>query len=79
MFEFRLRVLDAGDGSFIGVVEGYPEILVAGTSASQTEADLTRALAELLERGRDLEATRLQLEDFPTVREFRLYLSPKTL
>jgi len=43
MFEFRLRVLDVGRGSFLGIVEGFPEVLVHATYALEAERDLTRA------------------------------------
>ena len=79
MFEIRLRVLDVreheGDApSFLGIAEGFPQVLVHATSASQAEADLMRSLIDHLERLKDPEATRIQLDDFPTVRSsaFRL-------
>ncbi|MFZ0698990.1 MAG: hypothetical protein WAN74_02185 [Thermoplasmata archaeon] len=78
MFEFRLRILDVGEGSYLGIVEGFPEVMVHATSAHQAEADLTRALIAHLESLQDLEATRLELDDFPTVRVVRLWLSPQT-
>lgn len=81
MFEFRLRVLDVrerdGDPpSFLGIVEGFPQILVHATSPGQAERDLENALSELLVRIQDREATRIDWDDFPTVRTMRLYLSP---
>ncbi|NNN17095.1 MAG: hypothetical protein HKL79_01855 [Thermoplasmata archaeon] len=75
MFEFRLRVLDVGEGSFLGIVEGFPEVMVHAWSAGQAEADLVRALDAHLESLLDREATRLQLDDFPTVRVVRLHLA----
>jgi len=79
VFEIRLRVLDVreheGDApSFLGIAEGFPQVLVHATSASQAEADLMRSLIDHLERLKDPEATRIQLDDFPTVRSsaFRL-------
>ena len=74
MFEFRLRVLDVGESSFLGIVEGFPDVMVHATSPSQAETDLVRALAAHLESLQDSEATRLQLDDFPTVRVARLLL-----
>jgi predicted RNase H-like HicB family nuclease len=79
MFEFRLRILDVRERdtdppSFLGIVEGFPEILVHATSPEQAEKDLTNALAEHLKRLQDHEAIRLQLDDFPTVRASRSYL-----
>jgi predicted RNase H-like HicB family nuclease len=74
MFEFRLRILDVGEGSFLGIVEGFPEILVHATSPQQAEADLTRALMNHLERLQDREATRIDWDDFPTVRIAALYV-----
>jgi hypothetical protein len=80
MFELRLRILDVREAdtdppSFLGIVEGFPEVLIHSTSAEQAEADLTHALIEHLARLQDREATRLQLDEFPTVRVVRLYLS----
>jgi hypothetical protein len=79
MFEFRLRILDVRERdedppSFLGVVEGFPEVLAHATSLSQAEADLTRALIEHLTRLQDREATRIDWDDFPTVRVARLYV-----
>jgi hypothetical protein len=76
MFEFRLRILDVGEGSFLGIVEGFPEILVHATSPAQAEADLTCALVDQLQRLQDREATRIGWDDFPTVRVTRLLLGP---
>ncbi len=77
MFEFRLRILDVGEGSYLGIVEGFPEVLVHAISASQAEADLRRALDAHLESLQDHEATRLELDEFPTVRTVRVYLIPR--
>jgi predicted RNase H-like HicB family nuclease len=76
MFEFRLRILEAGEGSYLGVVEGFPTVLVHARSATDAEQDLVRALVTHLERLLDREATRIQLDDFPTVRISRLVLDP---
>ena len=80
MFEFRLRILDAresdaGPNSFLGIVEGFPEILVHATTVEQAERDLTNALVEHLKRLQDPEATRIDWDDFPTVRLTRVYLN----
>lgn len=74
MFEFRLRILDVGEGSFLGVVEGFPEVLVHALSSVQAEKDLINALNEHLKRLQDHEATRIDWDDFPTVRTLRIYL-----
>jgi hypothetical protein len=76
VFEFRLRVLDVGGGSFLGIVEGFPELLVHAASAGDAEADLVRALVAYLERLQNCEATWPQFDDFPTVRVLRLVVSP---
>jgi hypothetical protein len=76
MFEFRLRVLDAGGGSFLGIVEGFPELLVHAASAGDAEADLVRALVAHLDGLLNREATWPQLDDFPTVRTTRVLLAP---
>jgi hypothetical protein len=79
MFEFRLRILDvrereADPPSFLGIVEGFPEVLVHATTVEQTERDLIDALIDHLRRLQDHEATRIDLDDFPTVRLMQLYL-----
>jgi predicted RNase H-like HicB family nuclease len=74
MFEFRLRILDVGEGSYLGIVEGFPDVMVHARSPSQAEADLVRALGAHLEGLQDREATRIELDDFPTIRVRRLYL-----
>jgi len=81
MFEFRLRILDVREResdlpSFLGIVEGFPQVMAHSTSAEQTEADLVRSLGEYLGQIQDREATRLELDDFPTVRATRLWLCP---
>ena len=82
MFEFRLRILDVREHacdppSFLGIVEGIPEILVHATSPDQAEIDLSNALAEHLERLQDRGATRIDWDDFPTVRSIAVYLATK--
>jgi hypothetical protein len=82
MFEFRLRILDAredktGPSSFLGIVEGFPGIVVHAASLADAEFALTRALVEHLEGLRDREATRIELDDFPTVRVMRLFFSAR--
>jgi len=80
MFEFRLRILDvrereADPPSFLGIVEGFPEILDHAASIEQAERDLLNAFGEHLKPLQDHEATRIDWDDFPTVRVTRLYLS----
>jgi predicted RNase H-like HicB family nuclease len=77
MFEFRLRILDVGEGSFLRIVEGFPEILAHATTIEQTERDLVNALIEHFERLQDHESTRIQLDDFPTVHVIALCVSPR--
>ncbi len=55
-------------------MEGFPAVLVHATTVDQAERDLVNALIEHLKRLQDREATRLQLDDFPTVHSVRLYL-----
>jgi predicted RNase H-like HicB family nuclease len=81
MFEFRLRILDVRERetdppSFLGVVEGFPEVLAHASSPEQAERDLENALAEYLKRLQDREPTRIDWDDFPTVRQLRLRLGP---
>jgi hypothetical protein len=82
MFEFRLRILDARESdtapnSLLGIVEGFPEILVHATSVAQAEVELTSAVVEHFKRLRDHEATRLEPDEYPTVHASRLYLVGK--
>ena len=82
MFEFRLRILDVRERdtdppSFLGIVEGFPAVLIHATSPAQAEADLIRALIDQLQRIQDHEATRIDWDDFPTVIAIRLYLSQR--
>ncbi len=82
MFEFRLRILDVrereGDPpSFLGIVEGFPQILIHATSAGQAERDLTNALVEHFRQLQDRETTRIDWDDFPTVRVIRLGLGSR--
>jgi hypothetical protein len=79
VFEFRLRVLDVGGGSFLGIVEGFPELLVHAASARDAEADLVRALVAHLDSLQNREATWPQLDDFPTVRTLRVAVTPRAL
>ena len=79
MFEFRLRILDARERdtdpfSFLGIVEGFPEILVHARTIEQAERDLVNALGEHLHGLMDHEATRIQFDDFPTARTRHAFL-----
>jgi hypothetical protein len=79
VFEFRLRILDVRGNqndppSFLGIVEGFPGVLVHAASVQTAERDLFRALITHLEGLQDLETTRLQLDEFPTIRSARLYI-----
>ncbi|MCI4372892.1 MAG: hypothetical protein L3K02_04545 [Thermoplasmata archaeon] len=80
MFEFRLRILDVRERetdppSFLGIVEGFPQVMSHAGTAGQAEADLVRALGDHLGRLQDREATRPELDDFPTIRLVRLHLN----
>jgi hypothetical protein len=62
MFEFRLRILDVRERdtdppSFLGIVEGLPEVLAHATSLTQAEVELIGALVARLERWQDHGAT----------------------
>ena len=82
MFEFRLRILDVREHetdppSFLGIVEGFPEVLVHATTPGQAESVLSQALSDYLMRLQDREATRGDLDEFPTVRVVRLLLGSR--
>jgi hypothetical protein len=81
MFEFRLRILDVREKvtdpfSYLGIVEGFPDVLVHNTSIARTELDLVNALGEHLKRLQDRATTRIDWDDFPTVWEARLIVAP---
>jgi hypothetical protein len=78
MFGFHLHVVEAGPDPFLGIVEGFPQILVRAASPGLADADLVRALTDQLERAMDTEATKLELDDFPTVRTARLYVGGRS-
>jgi len=78
VFEFRLRILDVRERetdppSFLGIVEGFPKILVHATTVGQAQQDLVNALCEHMRRLQDHEATRLEIDDFPTASTVRLF------
>jgi hypothetical protein len=76
LFEFRLRILEAGPDSHLGIVEGFPSVLIHANKPGVVEAELVRALIDYLERQMDREATRIDWDDFPTVRLASLLLAP---
>jgi hypothetical protein len=76
MFEFRLRILEVGPGEYAGVVDGFPDFLVTGTSIAQTERDLVVVLVEQLRRLLNYRPVPCGLGEFPTVRRVRLFLRP---
>jgi hypothetical protein len=81
MFKFRLRILDVRERetdppSSLGIVEGFPQVLVHECSAAEAENDLIAALGEYLRRIADYEATRVQLDDYPTVRVTEVAVGP---
>ena len=80
MFEFRLRILDvrerdADPPSYLGIVEGFPQILVHSASLQEAESQLIQALRDHLALIQNREATWIQLDDFPTVRTIKLHLT----
>lgn len=54
--------------SFLGIVEGFPEVFVHAAAVEQAERDPSNARAGHLSQLQNHEATRLELDDFPTVR-----------
>jgi len=75
MICYRLRIVAADAASYLGIVEGVPQILVQATTIARAEAELCNALADHLPRDLDFESTLLELDDLPTVTTFRIYLS----
>jgi predicted RNase H-like HicB family nuclease len=80
MFEFRLRILDVRERemdpfSYLGIVEGFPEILVHAETPDAAEANLVNALTECLGRLKQPDETRLELDEFPSVRTISLFLA----
>jgi hypothetical protein len=83
VFEFRLRILDVRERetdpcSYLGIVEGFPQVMVHSTSIERAEIDLTNALIEHLTSMVDRDATRPELDDYPTVMVGRLRISAVT-
>lgn len=74
MFEFRLRILEVGENSYVGVVDWFPEVFAHAASIARTESELASALAGYLEGLRDRAAMRFHFDDFPTVRIVRVFL-----
>lgn len=72
MFEFRLRILDVRESevdppSFLGIVEGFPQVMAHSASVAEVERELLGSLCDYLTRIQDREATRIDWDDFPTV------------
>jgi predicted RNase H-like HicB family nuclease len=83
MFEFRLRILDVRERetdppSFLGIVEGFPRVMAHAASPADAEADLMRALDDYLSRLQDRDSTRIDWDEFPTVRLVRIRMVPRT-
>jgi predicted RNase H-like HicB family nuclease len=81
MFAFRLRILDVreheGDSpSFLGIVDGFPEVMAHAISPERVEAELASALAEHLRRLQNRESTGIEWDDFPTIRVSRIRVGP---
>ena len=75
MFEIRLRILAYGPRQFLGIAEGFPDILTFSSTAERAEIDLTNAVEDHLRRSMNYEGTRMDWDDYPTVRAARLLLS----
>ncbi len=58
----------------MGTIEGLPRIPTYSPSIDQAERDLVNALEGHLRGLMDQEATRLQLDEFPTMSTLRLYI-----
>jgi hypothetical protein len=74
MFEFRLRILEVGPGEYAGVVDGFPDFLVTGTSVAQTERDLVAVLIGQMQLLLHYDRPRFWLDEFLTVRTCRVRL-----
>ena len=74
MFEFRLRILQVGPGEYAGVVDGFPDFLVTGTSIAETERQLVTVLVEQLRCLLNYRPMPYGLDEFPAVRSLRLFL-----
>jgi hypothetical protein len=74
VLEIRLRVLAYGPHRFLGIAEGFPEVLVFSKSPEAVEIDLTNAVEDRIRCRMNFEVTSIDWDDFPTVRSVRLYL-----
>ena len=75
MFEFRARVLQAGPSSFLGLVDGFPQIFTESESLAEAERDVLNALGDYLRSLEQPYAARIEQDDIPRVAVRRLYLS----
>jgi predicted RNase H-like HicB family nuclease len=83
MFEFRLRILDVRERdtdppSFLGTVEGFPQVMAHAASVADVFQDLLAALGEYLTRIQEREVTQIDWDEFPTVRQIRVPIGPIT-
>ena len=74
MLEIRLRILAYGPQKFLGIAEGFPEVLTFSKSPEAAEVDLTNAVENRLRSLMQPESSSIDWDDAPTVREVRLYL-----
>ena len=75
MFEFRLRILEVSPGEYAGVVDGFPDFFVTGSSMPQVERELVVVLVEQVRRLLNYRPAPYGLDEYPTVRRIRLRLS----
>jgi hypothetical protein len=72
MFEFRARILQAGPNSFLGLIDGFPQILTESPTVVVAQIDVLNALGECLASMAESPAVRVEHDDYPTVRILRL-------
>jgi hypothetical protein len=74
VFEIRLRILAYGPNRFLGIAEGFPDILTFSSTSEEAEIDLANAVIDHLRRSMNSDRTRLDWDDRPVVRTIRLRL-----
>jgi hypothetical protein len=75
MFEFRARILQAGPNSFLGLVDGFPQILTESSTVGGAEIDIVNALGDYLESLAEPPDARVEHDDMPEIRRLTILLS----
>jgi hypothetical protein len=75
MFEFRARILQAGPNSFLGVIDGFPQILTESPTVGGAEIDVLNSLGDYIASLAEPPQAETEHDDFPTIAILRLRLT----